>query len=217
MHTHNFLGGYGGGDLPDPISNSVVKPSSVDGTAQVTVWESRTPPGSYHGNNPIRSQRLNRELIPGGVLSFLALAIRRLRPGALAWRRQGGRGTSPPNPLSLSGCPLVSSPTVETAILEGVRPTTPSQCGLTRSEAKGRDREATQCPSLGVWAWSTGGADRFQAGVPRDGASPAGNNTMAAPGIGPGLRSDIAWPGPEAYERWRVMRRAARRLGRRRE
>ena len=51
--THNFLGGYGGGVLPDPISNSVVKPSSVDGTAQVTVWESRTPPGSYHGNNPV--------------------------------------------------------------------------------------------------------------------------------------------------------------------
>ena len=54
VHTHNLPGGNGGGVIPDPIPNSVVKPSSVDGTAQVTVWESRTPPGSYHAAAPIR-------------------------------------------------------------------------------------------------------------------------------------------------------------------
>src|SRR5690348_2227694 len=40
-------GGDGGGATPDPIPNSVVKPSSADGTAQATVWESRTPPGLF--------------------------------------------------------------------------------------------------------------------------------------------------------------------------
>ena len=29
---------------PDPISNSEVKPVSADGTARVTVWESRSSP-----------------------------------------------------------------------------------------------------------------------------------------------------------------------------
>jgi hypothetical protein len=38
-------GGNGGGATPDPIPNSAVKPSSADGTARETVWESRTPPG----------------------------------------------------------------------------------------------------------------------------------------------------------------------------
>jgi hypothetical protein len=37
-------GGYSGRATPDPIPNSVVKPSSADGTAGETLWESRTPP-----------------------------------------------------------------------------------------------------------------------------------------------------------------------------
>ena len=40
----SFSGGYGGRATPDPIPNSVVKPSSADGTAGETLWESRTPP-----------------------------------------------------------------------------------------------------------------------------------------------------------------------------
>ncbi len=68
--THNFLGGYGGGVLPDPISNSVVKPSSVNGTAQVTVWESRTPPGSYPDNNPVGPGVFKRALGPAGFCHF---------------------------------------------------------------------------------------------------------------------------------------------------
>ena len=38
-------GGYGGGETPVPIPNTAVKPSSADGTAWGTVWESRSPPG----------------------------------------------------------------------------------------------------------------------------------------------------------------------------
>jgi hypothetical protein len=38
-------GGNAGGATPVPISNTVVKPSRADGTALVTVWESRSLPG----------------------------------------------------------------------------------------------------------------------------------------------------------------------------
>ena len=47
LTTRDFLGGDSGRVIPDPIPNSVVKPSNVDGTAEVTLWESRTLPGSY--------------------------------------------------------------------------------------------------------------------------------------------------------------------------
>src|SRR5690606_40735104 len=36
-----FAGGYGGRATPDPIPNSVVKPSSANGTAGETLWESK--------------------------------------------------------------------------------------------------------------------------------------------------------------------------------
>jgi hypothetical protein len=39
-----FLGDYGEGVTPVPIPNTEVKPFSADGTAWVTVWESRTLP-----------------------------------------------------------------------------------------------------------------------------------------------------------------------------
>ena len=37
-------GDHSGGVTPDPIPNSAVKPSSADGTARVSVWESRSLP-----------------------------------------------------------------------------------------------------------------------------------------------------------------------------
>jgi hypothetical protein len=43
-HTHEFLGDHGEGETPVPIPNTAVKPFSADGTAWVTVWESRTLP-----------------------------------------------------------------------------------------------------------------------------------------------------------------------------
>ena len=45
-----FLGGHSEGVTPVPISNTEVKPFSVDGTALVTEWESRTLPRFFFGN-----------------------------------------------------------------------------------------------------------------------------------------------------------------------
>jgi hypothetical protein len=42
-----FSGGHGERETPVPIPNTAVKPLSVDGTARVTVWESRTLPGIF--------------------------------------------------------------------------------------------------------------------------------------------------------------------------
>ncbi len=42
-----FSGDDSGGATPDPIPNSEVKSSSADGTAGVTLWESRTSPGLF--------------------------------------------------------------------------------------------------------------------------------------------------------------------------
>ena len=38
-------GNHNGGETPDPIPNSEVKPSGADGTAWATAWESRSLPG----------------------------------------------------------------------------------------------------------------------------------------------------------------------------
>ena len=46
IQLFNFPGGNGGGVTPVPIPNTVVKPSSADGTA-VFLWESRTLPGFF--------------------------------------------------------------------------------------------------------------------------------------------------------------------------
>ena len=40
-------GDHSGGVTPVPIPNTAVKPSSVDGTARVAWWESRTSPGFF--------------------------------------------------------------------------------------------------------------------------------------------------------------------------
>ena len=47
MSQLSYAGDYRGGAPPDPISNSVVKPSSADGTAWETVWESRSSPAPF--------------------------------------------------------------------------------------------------------------------------------------------------------------------------
>lgn len=43
--TRKFSGGHSERETPVPIPNTEVKPPSVDGTAWVTGWESRTLPG----------------------------------------------------------------------------------------------------------------------------------------------------------------------------
>ncbi len=40
-----FPGDFSGGATPVPIPNTEVKPSSADGTARATLWESRALPG----------------------------------------------------------------------------------------------------------------------------------------------------------------------------
>ncbi len=45
IHTPNLSGGDIEEAIPDPLPNSEVKLFGADGTAWVTVWESRTPPG----------------------------------------------------------------------------------------------------------------------------------------------------------------------------
>ena len=42
---NKFPGGHTGGETPDPIPNSVVKPSRADDTAPLAEWESRSLPG----------------------------------------------------------------------------------------------------------------------------------------------------------------------------
>ena len=45
LRHHRIPGGNAGGATPVPISNTAVNPSWADGTALVTVWESRSLPG----------------------------------------------------------------------------------------------------------------------------------------------------------------------------
>src|SRR5947207_4953487 len=59
------FGGHSGGETPGPIPNPEVKPSSADGTALETGWESRSPPrllttGPPHGRSCSLLARLNR-------------------------------------------------------------------------------------------------------------------------------------------------------------
>ena len=45
IYVISFPGGYGGEATPVPISNTVVKLSSADGTWDASPWESRPLPG----------------------------------------------------------------------------------------------------------------------------------------------------------------------------
>ncbi len=49
-YSKEFPGDCSGGATPVPIPNTEVKPSSADGTARATLWESRTSPGIYFGS-----------------------------------------------------------------------------------------------------------------------------------------------------------------------
>ena len=58
-----FLGGYIVGVTPVPIPNTEVKPYGADGTAWVTVWESRTLPG-INKEDPLASVGGSFRVIP---------------------------------------------------------------------------------------------------------------------------------------------------------
>ena len=55
-----MFGGDSGGATPVPIPNTEVKPSSADGTAGVTLWESRSLPGLF-----IRLPQVSTPLLQG--------------------------------------------------------------------------------------------------------------------------------------------------------
>src|SRR4030042_1327083 len=92
-----FLGDHGEGETPVPIPNTVVKPSSADGTAWETVWESRTPP-EFHS-----------EGLPGIDLEGLSFSMQRNRIGSIAphrWReyapwRLGATAAQARRPLAM--------------------------------------------------------------------------------------------------------------------
>ena len=63
------FGGDGMGEIPLPIPNREVKPHSADGTALVTVWESRSPP---------RTVESPRRILP--ARAFLYAASFPIRP-----------------------------------------------------------------------------------------------------------------------------------------
>ena len=62
----DISGGNSGGETPVPIPNTAVKPSSADGTAWVTLWESRTPPGA---RKPSREKKPSEENRAASLLS----------------------------------------------------------------------------------------------------------------------------------------------------
>ncbi len=74
----SWIGNYLGGDdserdLPVPIPNTEVKPLCADGTARVTVWESRSsPPSSI--DPPVETESVSR-----GVFWFLLRSGRAFR------------------------------------------------------------------------------------------------------------------------------------------
>ena len=61
------FGGDGMGEIPLPIPNREVKPHSADGTALVTVWESRSPP---------RTVESPRRIVPARAFSFATFPFR---------------------------------------------------------------------------------------------------------------------------------------------
>jgi hypothetical protein len=53
-----LTGGHGGGGPPLPVPNRAVKPARADGTAGVTLWESRSPPVVSSTQTPAPCGRL---------------------------------------------------------------------------------------------------------------------------------------------------------------
>ena len=78
---HNFSGGYVVGVTPVPIPNTEVKPAGADGTARVTVWESRKSPGLFQ--KPARLVSRGLSLINSGDF-LLSHTVTRAVPSAPA-------------------------------------------------------------------------------------------------------------------------------------
>ena len=79
-------GGDSGGDTPVPIPNTEVKPSSADGTALETRWESRTLPGFCFCGPPNHSR--GKHLFKPRVL-FLVIFCSHRQVGCILVVRAG--------------------------------------------------------------------------------------------------------------------------------
>src|SRR4249920_2537633 len=81
VELSKVFGGNVGGVIPDPIPNSEVKPSRADGTARVTVWESRSPPGLLAAPQIVRSAGFFYAHYPPECLAAACMAAARIAPG----------------------------------------------------------------------------------------------------------------------------------------
>src|SRR5262252_1119256 len=82
VSCRRFLGDRSEEDPPVPIPNTEVKLLSPDGTAQATVWESRTSPGFIHHTKALR--------IFGGLFVFVPAGSQRT-----VFSAGGGSGSFP--------------------------------------------------------------------------------------------------------------------------
>ncbi len=57
---YKFSGGFVERVTPVPIPNTEVKPLRADGTAREAVWESRTPPGLFLRESPLKDSSPER-------------------------------------------------------------------------------------------------------------------------------------------------------------
>src|SRR5687767_9342427 len=78
--SHRFSGDFVGRVTPVPIPNTEVKPAGADGTARVTVWESRKSPGLF---NEARLIQFKRAFLRSDLRSQIVL-YRSLRKASVA-------------------------------------------------------------------------------------------------------------------------------------
>src|SRR6478735_5499120 len=109
--------GYGGhseGETPGPIPNPEAKPFSADGTALVTVWESRTPPDKHSQRSPTRvtgwaisafrgaPSRVGPSVFPGPFPGQIMTGHALARVGAVGGDANAGQ--------AVSGCGSTATP-----------------------------------------------------------------------------------------------------------
>src|SRR6266404_652912 len=88
---HNFSGDFVDRVTPVPIPNTEVKPVGADGTARVTVWESRKSPGLL---------AKARESNPRGLFSFAATPL--VQPSHSLWAKKVTK-SSPTVHMAIAG------------------------------------------------------------------------------------------------------------------
>ena len=101
IDTQKFSGDHCGGETPDPIPNSAVKSSSADGTAEATLWESRSSPRQSprpEASVELRAFFFSKSMTLGipGPSSLLAEAAREAPAACGRVRIRGAKGRARP-------------------------------------------------------------------------------------------------------------------------